>query len=173
MQIHINSAYFFISIAKFNVNKEKYQALLADHQVDGRGPPVVRGPQVENRCLIYLRPGVAQFPSSPPSLHHALCLRSFQWTRTRSSKGKIFLYTAPPPAISCWNLGMYVWNEVHQESWFKSHVSSSRFFFFFWLFLTKSVGVNVNLGVERHQGEFPLTNRALHVSRLIQFVLYL
>ena len=40
---------FFISITKFSVNKEKYQALLVDHQADGRGPPVVRGPQVENR----------------------------------------------------------------------------------------------------------------------------
>ena len=40
---------FFISIAKFNVNKEKYQALLVDHQADDREPPVVRGPQVENR----------------------------------------------------------------------------------------------------------------------------
>ena len=39
-----------ISIAKFNLNKHKYQALLADHRVDGREPPVVRGPQVENRC---------------------------------------------------------------------------------------------------------------------------
>ena len=39
-------------MAKFIVNKEKYQALLADHQADGRGPPVVRGPQVENRWLI-------------------------------------------------------------------------------------------------------------------------
>ena len=48
MQIQ-NSANLFISIAKFYVNKEKYQALLADHQADGRGPPVVRGPQVENR----------------------------------------------------------------------------------------------------------------------------
>ena len=43
---------FFIS--KLNVNKEKYQALLADHQADGRGPPVVRGPQVENRCSRYI-----------------------------------------------------------------------------------------------------------------------
>ena len=41
-----------ISIAKFNLNKNKYQALFADHQADGRGPPVVRGPQVENRCSI-------------------------------------------------------------------------------------------------------------------------
>ena len=40
-----------ISIAKYNLKKHKYQALLADHQADDREPPVVRGPQVENRCL--------------------------------------------------------------------------------------------------------------------------
>ena len=35
------------------------------------------------------------------------------------------------------------------------------------VFLTKPVGVNENLGVERHQGGLnPPTNRALHVTSL-------
>ena len=43
---------FIILIVNFKTNENKYQALLADHQADGRGPPVVRGPQVENRWTI-------------------------------------------------------------------------------------------------------------------------
>ena len=63
-----------ISLAKFNLNKDKYQAFLADHQADGRGPPVVRRPQVRTagignvsdfnflfaRCQPIYAPGIAR-----------------------------------------------------------------------------------------------------------------
>ena len=41
----MNVAYFYFN-RQIQLNKNKYQALLADNQADGRGPPVtvVRGP---------------------------------------------------------------------------------------------------------------------------------